>query len=310
MKRRALIIFFLILSVLLGACNSNNKASVAGNVKVYYINSKTSGLVSEDYVLISTATEDQIHELLYNLQKAPENAVYKSALPTEKEEAEDTDLSFIFKQKSGYLTIDFNSSYDTLSKVAKVLCRAVIVKTLSQIEGVKFIQFSKEGQPLKDSDGKAVGIFTAHDFIDNIEDNTFYKVKLYFANKAGKKLIGYTTEINYSGTQSIEEMVINQLINGPTEAGMYRTVPEGTVLLNVSKADSICTVDFNSKFMEKIPDIDENIAIYSIVNTLVELPDIDKVKFTIESKVQKIYWKDVPFDAEFDENLDFVETPN
>lgn len=311
MKKKALIILLLVAVILLGACsNKNNDASDNGSVKVYYINSKTSGLVSENYKLISTKTEDKIHELLYNLQKAPENAMYKSALPADTDNMEDTDITFNFDQSKEYLTVDFNASYDTLSQVAQVLCRAVIVKTLSQLEEVTYIQFSREGQLLKDFDGKAVGIFTADSFIDNIEDSTYYKVKLYFANKAGNKLIEYTTELNYSGTQSVEELVINQLINGPTEAGMYRTIPEGTVLLNISKADHTCTVDFNSKFMDKIPDIDENIAIYSIVNSLAELPDIDKVQFTIESEVQKKYWKDVSFNAAFDENLNYVETPN
>ncbi len=303
MKRRSLIVFFLVISILLGACEDKSKISDGKAVNIYYIDSKTSVLVTEQYELISSKIEDQIHELLYNLQKTPENAVYKSALPSNEKDAQGSEINFTFDTYTGYLTVDFTSSYDNLSKLAMVLCQAAIVKTLSQVEGVQFIQFSKNGQSIKE----AAGIYTADYFIENIEDSTIYKVKLYFANEEGDALVEYTTEINYTGIQSIEDMVIRQLINGPTEVGMYHTIPEGTVLLNLSKADGICTVDFNKEFLNKLPKIKEEIVIYSIVNTLVELPDIDKVQFTIESEVQKTYWKDFPLNEVYDENLNLVD---
>ncbi|MDD3174089.1 MAG: GerMN domain-containing protein [Herbinix sp.] len=305
MKRRIAVICIIMLSIFLGACNNkNNNDSDGQKVDVYYVDSKTSGLVSESYELIGTKTKDQIDELLYMLKKAPANAVYKSAWPN------NTKANYNFENITGYLTINFDTSYSKFSGVMEVLCRAAIVKTICQINNVKYIQFSVDEQPLKDSDGNPIGTLTAEDFIDNTENNTSYKAKLYFANRNGDALIEYFTDINYTGAEAIEELVINQLINGPTEAGMYSTIPEGTILLNVSKADGICTVDFNEKFLDKLPDINEDIAIYSVVNTLAELPNINKVQFTINSKVVKTYWEDISLDSTFERKLGLDENPN
>lgn len=303
MNRRSILILILILSALLTACTHKNTNIKDGKtVSVYYIDSKTSGLAGESYHLISTKTEDQVNELLYMLKKTPKNMAYKIALP------ESTEVDFKFDKNS--LNIDFNEAYSELSNVDGILCRAAIVKTLSQIKDVKFFQFSVNDQPLKEADGDYVKSLTSEDFIDNTQTSTSYKVKLYFANKKGDALIEYLTDINYTGKESIEERVIQQLINGPTKIGMYSTIPEGTTLLNVSKADGICTVDFNEKFLEKLPNVNENIAIYSIVNTLVELPDINKVQFTINGEVHKKYWENERIDAPFEGKLGLIENPN
>lgn len=304
MKRRTVLFLILLLCVCLTACSKESKKVSNGQVvEIYYVNTKTSGLVSEDYTLIGTKAKDQINELMYMLiKKAPENKLNKSAIP------DNITVDYEFDDKNKSLTVDFNSAYNQLDGVSEVLCRAAIVKTLSQLEDVKFVQFNADGLPLPDSEGN-VGPLTADDFVDNTEANTVYKAKLYFANKAGDKLIEYTDDIKYTGTESIEERVMEQLINGPTEKGMYATVPEGTVLLNISKSDGICTVDFNQNFLNKLPGVTENVAVYSIVNTLVELPDINKVEFTINSKPQKTYNDDLDFDGTFEANLDLIENP-
>lgn len=298
MRRLSVYIIILLCSLLFGSCSRDNDKSEGKAVDIYYINSKTLGLVKESYTLIGSTKEDQIQELIYMLQqKPPKNALYKNAV------LQDISVKWSF-DNSGSLLVDLGTAYSDLSNVDRVLCRASIVKTLSQISGVEIFQFSVGGQPPTDEEA---GALTADDFVDSMEANNIYKAKLYFANKDGDALIEYQADIDLSGDESIEELVIQQLINGPTELGMYGTVPEGTVLLNASKADGICTVDFNEKFLEKLPNITTEVAIYSIVNTLAELPDIHKVQFTINSEVQKTYGETEAFDKTFERNLDLVK---
>ena len=139
---------------------------------------------------------------------------------------------------------------------------------------------------------------------------TNYPVSLYFANKKGDGLIESTANINYNGTGSIEELVIKQLINGPTEIGMYPTIPEGTTLLNVTTKEGICYVDFNEKFLEKIPEITNETAIYSVVNSLMELPkrNISKVQFLINGEVVPTYREAFAFDGYFERNLSLIKS--
>lgn len=303
MKKGLLILIAIALMMsIMTACSRDEKETEGIPVAVYYIDTKTSGLVKEDYNMLGEDTNEQIAELLAKIKGEPKNLVYRSAIAA--------NVSYTYSlNKDKSLTIDFNSAYSQQTGIAEVLCRAVIVKTLTQIKGVDYIQFTVNGSPLVDSNGTFVGTLTEDDFIDSMETSTSFRFKLYFTNRTGDKLIEYDSEIKYSGSSSIEELVINQLINGPTELGMYGTIPEGTVLLNISKSEGICTVDFNEMFLEKRPNITEDVAIYSVVNTLVELPDIKKVQFTINSKTVKTYWENTAFDTMYERNLDIIQTP-
>lgn len=303
-KYLCLTLVLLIIIVSFAACdrNDNDKSSDQSNkYKIYYIDNKTSKIVSEYYNAKGKSKEELVKELLSILRKDPKNIVYKKALP---DSVFVKNFSF---SKDGQLTINFDESYDELKGIPEVLCRATIVKTLSQISGIEYIVFSVNGQQLRDSSGTVVGIMTADTFIDSTGAETDYKAPLYFASKDGKKLIESRTNIYFSGKVSIEELVLKQLINGPTEKGMYGTIPEGTTLLNVTTKEGICYVDFNEKFLDKLPDITDDVAIYSVVNTLVELPNINKVQILINGSVQKIYREDTRLDTLFERNLTLIK---
>ena len=301
MKKNLTIISVLIMVILLGACSHSKENSASGStISIYYIDAKTTSLVSENYELISTKLNEQINELLYMLKMNPDNLVYKSVLPS------DIVINFSLGT-DGSLTIKFDSTYNELTGVDEILCRAAIVKTLCQLPEVEYVQINVNDNPLIDSNQDAVGPLTAADFIDDTETNTNYKLKLYFANEKGDALIEYDTNIDYIGTDTIEEIAINQLINGPTEIGMYDTIPKGTILLNLFKTDGTCYVDFNEKFLDKLSSITEEVAIYSVVNTLVELPGINKVQFRIDGEVVKTYYESKEFDSSFKRNLDLIE---
>lgn len=307
MKKIALNIFMLIVILLtLTGCSNNKKDQTeqSNEMKIYYIDSKTSQLVTESYTMEATTVEQQVRDLLQMLRQPPQTTLYKNAVP------ENVTIKKIDFSEDGRLTINFDSNYNTLVGIPEVLCRATIVKTLSQIKDVEYIEFYVNDQPLIDSNGVVIGLMTANDFIESIESETNYQVSLYFANKEGTGLVEYITSINYSGTGTMEELVIKQLINGPTEVGMYPTIPEGTTLLNVTTKEGICYVDFNEKFLEKIPEITNETAIYSVVNSLVELPkrNINKVQFLINGEVVPTYREGFPFDGYFERNLTLIQS--
>ncbi|HBI73225.1 MAG TPA: hypothetical protein DEG06_00520 [Lachnospiraceae bacterium] len=305
-KTMALQLLMLIMVLLTGCSDTKNPEQVdqSGETKIYYIDSKTSEIVSENYSMTSDTTKQQVEELLSMLRQPPKTALYKNALP------ENVTVKKTSYSEDGRLTIHFDSNYSALTGIQEVLCRATIVKTLCQIKEVEYIEFYVNDQPLIDSNGAVVGLMTADDFIDSIESETNYPVSLYFANKKGDGLIESTANINYNGTGSIEELVIKQLINGPTEIGMYPTIPEGTTLLNVTTKEGICYVDFNEKFLEKIPEITNETAIYSVVNSLMELPkrNISKVQFLINGEVVPTYREGFAFDGYFERNLSLIKS--
>lgn len=300
-KKLTMLLLILAIGLLAGCSNNPNSKEDTSTINIYYIDTKSLGLASEKYELIGKEPGEQVDELLYMIKKSPENLTYKSVLPDK--------LTYVCDlNEDNILTINFDTTYNELSGISEVLSRAAIVKTLGQLKVVETIQFRVNGSPLIDSNGEIVDSMSVDDFVDNTNTNTNYKVKLYFANQEGDALIAYATSINYTGTSSLEELAINKLIEGPKNIAMLSTIPEGTILLHISKSDGICTVDFNEAFLDKVPDVKPEVTINSIVNTLVELPDINKVQFTIKSKVVETYGDGIDFDGLFERNLNLIKT--
>lgn len=299
--KRVLTMILLIMVLLLTSCsNKNNKTEVSKKeYQIYYIDSKSSGIVSEGYSPDGQTKDELVKELLGVLQEDPKNMIYKKAIP---DNITIKDYNILDNQ----LIINFDSNYSQLVGIPEVLCRATVVKTVSQISGIDFVLFNVNGQALIDSNGVQAGLMTSESFIENTAAETNYKVTLYFANEAGDLLKTTTRNIFYTDTAPIEELVVNQLISGSTEMGLYSTIPDGTTLLNISTKERICYVDFNEKFLESIPEIKDEVVIYSVVNSLVELPGINKVQFRINGQIVDAY-NNTPFDVLFERNLSINE---
>ena len=140
----------LLIVLLLTGCSGKKEmqqTQESSGTKIYYIDSKTSKIVSEDYNLEATTIVGKINELLEALRKPPENMLYKNALP------EEISIKKTTFTEDGRLTINFDTNYSSLTGIPEVLGRATIVKTLCQISEVEYIEFYVNDQPLMDSNG-------------------------------------------------------------------------------------------------------------------------------------------------------------
>ena len=65
-------------------------------------------------------------------------------------------------------------------------------------------------------------------------------------------------------------------------------------------------MDFSSEFLNKRKSITADVAIYSVVNTLVELSTVNKVQFSIDGEQVLEYSTSINFGEPFERNLDLV----
>jgi spore germination protein GerM len=112
---------------------------------------------------------------------------------------------------------------------------------------------------------------------------TNVKVTLYFSDKEATYLVPIEKEIT-KGTETLESAIIAELIKGPQGANVSRTIPEGTKLLSVSVVNGVAYVNFSKEFKTKHGggSAGETMTIYSVVNSLANLPGIQKVQFLLE----------------------------
>lgn len=132
-------------------------------------------------------------------------------------------------------------------------------------------------------------------------------VYLYFTNEDNSKLL---TEIRYipmseakRSVNNLASAIVKELINGPMkDTGLKPTIPEGTKLRSpISINAGIATVDLTNEFIRNHPGGKkaEQMTIYSIVNSLTEIKEIQKVRFAIDGKEVKEYKGSFKFDAPF-----------
>ena len=79
---------------------------------------------------------------------------------------------------------------------------------------------------------------------------------------------------------------LQELIKGPKTQELKKTIPEGVKVLNLNIKDDILIINFNKALKENHwgGSTGELMTVYSIVSTLTEFKNIEKVKFLIDGK--------------------------
>lgn len=210
----------------------------------------------------------------------------------------------------GDLKVYFNEAYRAMDAVPEILCRLALVQTLTQVEGVKCVEFFVEEEPLLDTRGNEVGKMTTDDFVVNpgeqINSIQHASLDLYFSNPAGDGLILETQRVYYNSNVSLEKLVIEHLLAGPQTSDAVASIPSETALVNVSVADRICYVSLDDGFRTQNYNIQEAIVIYSLVDSLTALPHIDKVQISVNGDTSGVYRESFPLSTLYEEDLSYV----
>jgi germination protein M len=234
--------------------------------------------VSADVKLEHTEGEALIRDLLAELQTQPKDAGMRQTIPSEVEVLDVVESSY-------QITVDFSKEYRDLEPIEEILTRAAIVKTLLQNTDYLYVVFTVNGVPLVTNSGVTVGSMSLDSFVENpgqqISSSQETTLTLYFSNADGTALVPETREVHYSSNTSLDKLVMEQLLEGPKESNLLATIPTGTKLITVSVVDGVCYVNLDETFSNQNQEISEQVVLYSIVDSLTELSNIDKVQLSI-----------------------------
>lgn len=301
--RKWLWILLLAVPLLMAGCRKQQQVDESG-YRIWYINQDETCLKYENKELQSKNEEGLLREMMEVMRETPTDDELKPVIPEDVEL-----LDFDFEHNQLYL--DFSPEYKKMPKVYEVLCRAAIVRTMGQIDGVEYVDFQVNGEPLTDLEGKEIGLMNEDQFIENAgEEINAYKtadLTLYFANKAGDKLVEQRVAMEYNSNISLEKLIVEQLIAGPPFEGAYPTIPSETKLLNISIKDNICYVNLDEGFLGTGYNVIESIPVYSIVNSLIENTDAQKVQISINGETNRMFRESINFDTIFEKNEGLIE---
>ena len=85
--------------------------------------------------------------------------------------------------------------------------------------------------------------------------------------------------------------------------GLYPSINPATKIISVMTKDGICYVNLDENFLTVEGNVSTDVSVYSIVNSLVELSNINKVQILINGEVPSVFSA-----STFERNLDIVTT--
>ena len=299
MKKKIILTLLSLLLCLIAGCS--RVATPKEGVRVYYKELSGSGIVSSLYKPSSTEQDIEINELWTKLAQSNSEEEYLSLIPS--------DLKLVrFAVENSSLELYFDSSYQDMDTVSELLFRAGIVKTFCQIDGIESVTFFIDEKPLTNSSYAPLGAQTAADYVDIIGNGLSSQKKatltLYYANEKGDALVKKIQDVVYESSYSIEKDVINRLIQGPFGDGYYRTLPANLQVISIGVKDKICYVNFDSTFLTDALSIDGNLIVYSIVNSLTELADVQRVQIMVDGD-SNIVFRDISLGSPLERNLNY-----
>ncbi|MBR1693232.1 MAG: GerMN domain-containing protein [Lachnospiraceae bacterium] len=274
--------------------------------RIYYLNKAETKISDVSFYTNEKDTEKLLDLLMGQLQQTPEDTELRATIP------ESMELKEYFLSE-GLLTVNFGDGYRQQTPTTEVLARAAVVRTLCQLEDVSYVTYTIDREALMNRSGSPVGVMNADLFVENTgsEINAYEKafLTLYFADNEGTGLKKVTREEVYSSNISMEKLVVDKVITGPAEdeADVYPTINPNTKVLSVTVKDGICYVNLDGAFQTQVDGVAADVTVYSLVNSLVELNNINKVQISIEGETKIVYKEQISLENPLERNFEIVK---
>lgn len=309
LSKIALALGILLLCLPMLSCNRAGAVEEQGvnTIDIYYINRDENTIRSETYEIVNDDVTDVIKEVLEQMKRAPKDTKLKASPFSDV-------AVYSARLEEGKLILNLDAKYKDLAPTTEILVRAAIVKTLTQIDGVKFVSLEVDGAPLIDSTGEVVGLLNSDLFIDNaggqISNNIQTTLQLYFASEDGTRLIPVQRIVEYNTNISLEKLVAEQLIAGPAAGeSAYPVINPATKVVSVIVKDGTCYLNLDESFLTQVYSVNSEVTIYAIANSMIALNNVNKVQISVNGKTEITYRESMSLTNAFERNLDLVENP-
>ena len=114
---------------------------------------------------------------------------------------------------------------------------------------------------------------------------------LYYPNSSMEYLVPELRLVARKN-EDVEKMAINELLEGTQGRNLVNIIPSNTEVQSLYITDNIAYVSFSREFLNNsYNEKEEALIIYSIVNTLTSLPNVEEVQMLIDGKAEDVLYK-------------------
>ena len=183
--------------------------------------------------------------------------------------------------QDGVLTLTLNDAYAQLTGAARTTAAACLTLTLTQIRTVE--EVCLETPDAVSAEQRQVH-YRASDFIlrDASVTNPEWTATLYFCAAQSRQMRSEKRAVAYRTQSDLPQLVLEQLLDGPTLQNLVSPIPRGTRCVDVTLTDGVCSVVLSEEFTAC--DTDEAsaaLAVRALAATLCELPDVQSVRLSV-----------------------------
>ena len=310
MKKVILLSVFLCL-LLLSACGSTGEERATtevdnpNRISIFFADTENSKLNEMRFNLrdisdIGCSIEDITGQLFAETNL---NGDYYKALPD----------YFIFKNTEltddGRFIINMDISGQEADPASLVQWKAAIVKSFCQIPHINKVTFSMTDLGMPEGEQVVSETYRAEDFVMASSSDGYVQrgvIVLYFANEDGSALKRYDKAVDISNTVSLEQVVIESLLEGPLREGYLPTIPDNTTLNRISVKDGCAYVNLSSQFTGTREGVNSELTVYSVVNSLAELPTINRVQLLIDGDRVELYRETIDISNALEKNASLI----
>ena len=209
--------------------------------------------------------------------------------------------------------INFTNEYYNMTPQEEMFFRATLTWSMTDLDFINNVEILVENKPLTNSLGMPMslqnrqnidiyGVLPPFPIVSRV-------VKLYFSDETGTKLLPEERTIDADPRLPVDQLIVEQIILGPRKEGYYPTVSTDVSIVDVSRKEGICFVNLSADFLSKGPvmPVTDDVAVYSIVDSLMEVTGVNKVQFLIDSENVGILKGDIDLSRQFDRNDEIIK---
>jgi len=226
--------------------------------------------------------------------------------PRIRSSPEDNETTFV---------VNFSREYYNMEPVAEKLFRGALVWTLTDLEFISDVEILVENESLNNS----IGIPLEMQSRENIDIRPVISphrianrvATLYFADETGTKLLPEERVIEFNLDLPAEQFIMEQIIGGPRLEGRYPTVHPEVRILDVRNEGDICFINLSADFLLRSlsPSVTDEVIVYSVVNSLMEVPQVIGVQILVEAETVTEPWgnENIDLSRQFERNYSIVD---
>lgn len=264
--------------LLLSACSAAGEAPPVHPIRFYYCRAEgnySSETGALDYEQVDLGRTDvTIDEILSRYLQGPTDDTLLSPFP---------DALACTEQKldGGVLTLRFNESLAALSGVDLSLACACLTMTFTQLDAVDALRVASPGTALA---AQTDVLLTSGQFLlfDEASYHPEKAVTLYYPGPVDGLLFASAYTVSYSSGDQLPLLALQALFEARGAYGDLSCIPALTQIIDLSVADSVCTLVVSDSFSDCDRRADTAVnAVRQITATLCAFDEISAVKISL-----------------------------